>query len=190
MHQLAFGIEKSNLRFIWVVRKRPVGEGQMDDIIPPGSIGCFLSHGGWSSIIGALKFGRALIVFSGASADQGLNARLLHGRKVGLEIERNETNGSFTSDLVAETIRQVMMEPKGEAIRENAWAMREIFDNEELSNYCLDGFTRFIEEFAPSGCHSQMWEMPHQLNSTAGVRNKWLLIFDEVVDFYISTINY
>ncbi|PPR92231.1 hypothetical protein GOBAR_AA28453 [Gossypium barbadense] len=144
MHQLAFGIEKSNLPFIWVVRKRPVGEGQMDDIIPPGSI------------IGALKFGRALIVFSGASADQGLNARLLHGRKVGLEIERNETNGSFTSDLVAETIRQVMMEPKGEAIRANAWAMREIFDNEELSNNCLDGFTRFIEEFAPSGCHSQV----------------------------------
>ncbi|KAK8294951.1 hypothetical protein V6Z11_D05G034100 [Gossypium hirsutum] len=95
-------------------------------------------------------------VFSGASADQGLNARLLHGRKVGLEIERNETNGSFTSDLVAETIRQVMMEPKGEAIRANAWAMREIFDNEELSNNCLDGFTRFIEEFAPSGCHSQV----------------------------------
>ncbi|MBA0866977.1 hypothetical protein Goshw_026162 [Gossypium schwendimanii] len=138
--------------------------------------GCFLSQGGWSSIIGALiKFGRALIVFSGASADQGLNARLLHGRKVGLEIERNETDGSFTSDLVAETIRQVMMEPKGEAIRANVWAMREIFDNEELSNNCLDGFTRFIEEFAPSGCHSQMWEMPHQLNSTAGVRNKWLL---------------
>ncbi|KAB2027439.1 hypothetical protein ES319_D05G033100v1 [Gossypium barbadense] len=131
-------------------------------LLPPSlhygysSIGCFLSHGGWSSIIGALKFGRALIVFSGASADQGLNARLLHGRKVGLEIERNETNGSFTSDLVAETIRQVMMEPKGEAIRANAWAMREIFDNEELSNNCLDGFTRFIEEFAPSGCHSQV----------------------------------
>ncbi|KAK5829960.1 hypothetical protein PVK06_013754 [Gossypium arboreum] len=142
MHQLAFGIEKSNLPYIWVVRKLPAG--------------CFLSHGGWSSVIEALKFGRALIVFSGASADQGLNARLLHGRKVGLEIERNETDGSFTSDLVAETIRQVMMEPKGEAIRANAWAMREIFDNEELSKNCLDGFTWIIEEFAPSACHSQV----------------------------------
>ncbi|XP_040968586.1 UDP-glycosyltransferase 91C1 [Gossypium hirsutum] len=135
----------------------PLNEDKRDDkCYGYSSIGCFLSHGGWSSIIEALKFGRALIVFSGASADQGLNARLLHGRKVGLEIERNETDGSFTSDLVAETIRQVMMEPKGEAIRANAWAMREIFDNEELSNNCLDGFTWIIEEFAPSACHSQV----------------------------------
>ncbi|KAK8581825.1 hypothetical protein V6N13_144825 [Hibiscus sabdariffa] len=176
MRQLALGIEKSNLPFVWVVRKRPMGEGQMDnhqDIIPPGleervsnrglvlrdwapqlrilahsSIGGFLTHCGWSSIIEALKFGRALILFSGASSDQGLNARLLHGRKVGLEIERNEVDGSFTSDSVAATIRQVMVEPEGEAIRSNAWAMRDIFDNEELSKNYLDEFSRFIEEFA------------------------------------------
>ncbi|MFQ6638448.1 hypothetical protein Gotur_016998 [Gossypium turneri] len=157
MRQLAFGIEKSNLPFIWAVRKRPMGEGLIDNIIPPGSVGGFLTHCGWSSIIEALKFGRALIVFSGASADQGLNARLLHGRKVGIEIERNEMDGSFTSDLVAKTIRQVLVEPEGEAIRANAWAMKEIFDNEELSNNYLDGFTRFIEEFAPnSACHTQI----------------------------------
>ncbi|MFQ6638447.1 hypothetical protein Gotur_016998 [Gossypium turneri] len=183
MRQLAFGIEKSNLPFIWAVRKRPMGEGLIDNIIPPGfeervsnrglvlrdwapqlrilahsSVGGFLTHCGWSSIIEALKFGRALIVFSGASADQGLNARLLHGRKVGIEIERNEMDGSFTSDLVAKTIRQVLVEPEGEAIRANAWAMKEIFDNEELSNNYLDGFTRFIEEFAPnSACHTQIY---------------------------------
>ncbi|XWS67752.1 hypothetical protein CRYUN_Cryun04dG0032400 [Craigia yunnanensis] len=110
----------------------------------------FLTHCGWSSIIEALKLGRALILFSGASSDQGLNARLLHGKKVGLEIERNEQEGSFTSDLVAQTIRQVMVEPEGELIRSNAWAMRETFDNEELSNNYLEGFNRLIEEFAPS----------------------------------------
>ncbi|XVF35066.1 hypothetical protein REPUB_Repub18cG0112900 [Reevesia pubescens] len=176
MHNLAYGIEKCNLPFIWVIRNRPVlVEGQMgdEDIIPQGfeervsdrglvlrdwapqlrilghsSVGGFLTHCGWSSIIEALKFGRALILFSGASSDQGLNARLLHGKKVGLEIERNEQNGSFTSDLVARTIRQVMVEPEGESIRVNAWAMREIFGNEEFSNNYLDGFTRFIEEFA------------------------------------------
>ncbi|XVE70636.1 hypothetical protein DITRI_Ditri10aG0087300 [Diplodiscus trichospermus] len=176
MHQLAFGIEKSNVPFIWVVRNRPLVEGQMghQDMIPPGfedrvsnrglvlkdwapqlqilahsSVGGFLTHCGWSSIIEALKLGRALILFSGASSDQGLNARLFHGKKVGIEIERNEQDGSFTSDLVAQTIRQVMVEPEGEAIRANAWAMREIFGNQELSNNYLEGFTRFIEEFAP-----------------------------------------
>ncbi|XP_022756434.1 UDP-glycosyltransferase 91C1-like [Durio zibethinus] len=177
MHQLAFGIEKSNLPFIWVVRSSALVEGQVghQDIIPPGfeervsdrglvlrdwapqlrilahsSVGGFLTHCGWSSIIEALKLGRPLILFSGASSDQGLNARLLHGKKVGLEIERNEQDGSFTSDLVAQKIRQVMVEPEGEPIRANAWAMREIFGNEQLSNKYLDEFTRFIEEFAPS----------------------------------------
>ncbi|KAE8700338.1 putative UDP-Glycosyltransferase superfamily protein [Hibiscus syriacus] len=184
MRRLAFGIEKSNLPFIWVVRKVPMGEGQKDkhqDIIPPGfeervsnrglvlrdwapqlrilahsSIGGFLTHCGWSSIIEALKYGRALILFSGASSDQGLNARLMHGRKVGLEIMRNEVDGSFTSDSVAATIRQVMVEPEGAAIRANAWAMRVVFGNEELSKTYLDGFTRFIEEFAPSASHSHV----------------------------------
>ncbi|XWS70039.1 hypothetical protein CRYUN_Cryun03dG0015000 [Craigia yunnanensis] len=177
MHQLAFGLEKSNLPFIWVVRNRPLVEGQMghQNKIPPGfeervsdrglvlrdwapqlrilahsSVGGFLTHCSWSSIIEALKLGRALILFSGASSDQGLNARLLHGKKVGLEIERNEQDGSFTSDLVAQRIRQVMVEPEGEMIRANAWAMRETFDNEELSNNYLEGFNRLIEGFAPS----------------------------------------
>ncbi|OMO67260.1 UDP-glucuronosyl/UDP-glucosyltransferase [Corchorus capsularis] len=176
MHELAFGMEKSNLPFIWVVRNRPlVLEGQKgQDMIPPGfeervpdrglvlrdwapqlqilahsSVGGFLTHCGWSSIIEALSFGRALILFSGASSDQGLNARLLHSKKVGLEIERNEVDGSFTSDLVAETIRKVMVEPEGEPLRANAWAMREIFGNEEMNNKSLEEFTRFIQEFAP-----------------------------------------
>ncbi|OMO91698.1 UDP-glucuronosyl/UDP-glucosyltransferase [Corchorus olitorius] len=95
-------------------------------------------------------FGRALVLFSGASSDQGLNARLLLGKKVGLEIERNELDGSFTSELVAQTIRKVMVEPEGEPLRANAWAMREIFGNEEMSNNSLEEFARFIEEFAPS----------------------------------------
>ncbi|XWS70037.1 hypothetical protein CRYUN_Cryun03dG0014800 [Craigia yunnanensis] len=176
-HQLAFGLEKSNLPFIWVVRNRPLVEGQMghQNKIPPGFeervsdrglvlrdwapqlrilahsyVGGLLTHCGWSSIIEALKLGWALILFSGVSSDQGLNARLLHGKKVGLEIERNEQDGSFTSDLVAKTIRQVMVEPEREMIRANAWAMRETFDNEELSNNYLEGFNRLIEGFAPS----------------------------------------
>lgn len=89
-------------------------------------------------------------MFSGASSDQGLNSRLFHGKKVGLEIERNETDGSFTSELVAQTIRRVMVEPDGEVVRANAWAMREVFGSEELSNNYLEEFNRFIEEFTPS----------------------------------------
>ncbi|XVE65187.1 hypothetical protein DITRI_Ditri07aG0161000 [Diplodiscus trichospermus] len=173
MHELAFGIEKSGLSFIWVVRKPPLVEGQsVQDMIPPGfeesvydrglvvrdwapqlrvlahsSIGGFLTHCGWSSVIEALQFGKPLILFPGASSDLGLVARLMHGKKVGLEIERNDLDGSFTSDSVAESIKRVMVDPEGEYLRANAYAMKEIFGNEELSTKYLDEFTRSIEEF-------------------------------------------
>ena len=158
MHELGFGIEKSGLPFIWVVRNRPLVEGQLvEDIIPSGfeervsdrglvlrgwapqlrvlansSIGGFLTHCGWSSVIEALGFGQPLILFPVASADLGLIARLMHGKKVGLEIERNDLDGSFTSDSVAMSIKRVMVDPEGEHLRANAYAMKEIFGNIEL----------------------------------------------------------
>ncbi|XWS70035.1 hypothetical protein CRYUN_Cryun03dG0014600 [Craigia yunnanensis] len=176
MHELASGIEKSGLPFIWVVRNRPLVEGQLvEDIIPPGfeervsdrglilpgwapqlrvlahsSVGGFLTHCGWSSVIEALGFGVPLILFPVASADLGLVSRLMHDKKVGLEIERNDLDGSFTSDLVAESIKRVMVDPQGSQLRANAYAMKEIFGNVELSNKYLDEFTRSIEEFPPS----------------------------------------
>ncbi|GLT98711.1 hypothetical protein SLE2022_162020 [Rubroshorea leprosula] len=172
-HELALGIEKSGLPFIWVIRNRPLVEGQMDqDILPPGfeerisdrgfvlrgwapqmrilahpSIGGFLTHCGWSSAIEALGLGLPLILFSGASSDQGLVARLLHGKRVGMEIERDEVDGSFTSEAVAKMIRVVMVEAEGEAIRANASAMREICGNVELGRKYLTEFTRFLENY-------------------------------------------
>ncbi|GLT98712.1 hypothetical protein SLE2022_162030 [Rubroshorea leprosula] len=174
-HELALGIEKSGLPFIWVIKNRPLVEGQMDqDILPAGfeervsdrgfllrgwapqmrilahpSIGGFLTHCGWSSTIEALGLGLPLILFSGASSDLGLVARLLHGKRVGMEIERNEVDGSFTSEAVAKVIRVVMVEADGEAIRANASAMREICGNVELGRKYLTEFTRFLENYVP-----------------------------------------
>ncbi|TQD85141.1 hypothetical protein C1H46_029315 [Malus baccata] len=176
MHELARGIEKSGLPFIWVVNNRPLVEGVLgSDIIPFGfqtqvedrglvlrgwapqlkilghpSVGGFLTHCGWSSVVEALGFGRALILFSGANADQGLISRLMHEKRVGLEIPRDEQDGSFTSDSLAEVTRRVMVEKEGESIRSNAWAMKEIFGNLELNNTCLDEFTRVLETWPPS----------------------------------------
>ncbi|PPS04997.1 hypothetical protein GOBAR_AA15669 [Gossypium barbadense] len=77
---------------------------------------------------------KTLILFSEGNSDQGLKARLMHGKRVGLEIERNEVDSSFTSNLLAATIRRVMVEPEGEVFRANAQAMREIFGNEEFNS--------------------------------------------------------
>ncbi|KAK8351441.1 hypothetical protein V6Z11_A05G032600 [Gossypium hirsutum] len=171
MHELAFGIEKSGLPFIWVVRKPPLVEEQFAEVmIPPefeervskrgmvlrgwapqlrilahSSVGGFLTHCGWSSVIESLGLGKPLILFPGGSADLGLIARLMHWKKVGFEIERNDVDGSFKSDLVATCIKRVMVDPEGEQLRANALAMKEIFGNVELSNKCLDEFTQLIE---------------------------------------------
>uniref|UniRef100_F6HGQ3 Uncharacterized protein n=2 Tax=Vitis TaxID=3603 RepID=F6HGQ3_VITVI len=109
------------------------------------SIGGFLTHCGWSSVTEALGSGRVLILFPGACSDQGLMARLLVGKQVGLEIPRNEQDGSFTSDSVSESIRRVMVEEEGEQLKRNAWAMKEIFGNVQLQNKYLDEFTRVLE---------------------------------------------
>ncbi|KAI9195634.1 hypothetical protein LWI28_016803 [Acer negundo] len=170
MHELAYGLEKSGFSFIWVVKNRPLVEGEMGPhLIPKGfedlvsgrslvwrdwapqlrilahpSVGGFLTHG-WSSVIEALGLGRVLILLSGASSDTGLVARLMHSKRVGLEIERNEQDGSFTSESVAESIRRVMVSPEGDTLRANAWAMREVFGNVDLHNKYLNEFTHFIE---------------------------------------------
>ncbi|KAL6226723.1 hypothetical protein ACLB2K_000684 [Fragaria x ananassa] len=173
MHELARGIERSGLCFIWVLGHRqeagapdmiPVGfEKRVEDrglvwrgwapqlrVLAHTAVGGFLTHCGWSSVIEALGFGRALVLFSGASADQGLIARLMHGKRVGLEIPRDDRDGSFSSEMVAESIRRVMVEEEGEVLRENAWAMREIFGNLNLNNKYLEEFNKVLESWPAS----------------------------------------
>ncbi|KAL5573138.1 hypothetical protein UlMin_022735 [Ulmus minor] len=175
MHELAYGIEKSGLPFIWVINDRPLVEGKLgEDIIPAGfesrvsgrglvwrgwapqvgilahsAVGGFLTHCGWSSVIEALGFGKALILLSGASSDLGLIARLLHGKGVGLEIPRDDKTGWFTSDSVSELIRRVMVDKEGESVRTTAKAMKEIFRNVQLNTECLTEFNRRLVNWVP-----------------------------------------
>lgn len=176
MHELAFGLEKSGLPFIWIIKNRLLVQGKtgLDHQLPPGfqvrvlgrglvwtdwvpqlrilahsSIGGFLTHCGWSSVIEALGFGRPLILLPGSS-DTGLVSRLMHSRRVGLEVERNEQDGSFTRDSVADCIRRVVVDQVGEPLRANARAMREIFGSTNSNYKHLDEFTRFIENYTSS----------------------------------------
>ncbi|TYI25197.1 hypothetical protein ES332_A05G034500v1 [Gossypium tomentosum] len=114
-------------------------------ILAHSSVSGFLTHCGWSSLIESLGLGKPLILFPIGSSNLGLIARLMHWKKVRFEIERNDVDGSFKSDLVAACIKRVMVDPEGEQLRANALAMKEIFGNEELSNKCLCEFTQAIE---------------------------------------------
>lgn len=75
-----------------------------------------MTHCGWSSIIEGLQFGRPLIMLPFV-LDQGLNARVLAAKRVGVEIPRNDEDGSFSRSSVAESLRVVLEDEAGKILK-------------------------------------------------------------------------
>lgn len=169
---LATGLHKSGLPFFWVLR-RPrdssvdnvlslLPDGFQDRVMDQGlvwtgwapqvkilahrSVGGVVTHCGWSSLIEALGLGRALVMIPILS-DQGLNARLLEGKKLGTEVPRDQQDGSFTSDSVAESVRRVMVDKEGQILRNNAAKMKVLSDKSQMDHY-VDGFVEFLKAYA------------------------------------------
>ena len=67
------------------------------------SVGFFFTHCGYSSIIEALSFRLALIMLP-YTTDQGLIARVFEEKKVGIGVPRDEEDGSFTKNSVAQSL--------------------------------------------------------------------------------------
>ncbi|KAJ8765624.1 hypothetical protein K2173_014746 [Erythroxylum novogranatense] len=147
--ETALGLELSGFAFFWVLRKR---RGLADPevielpeafeertkergavytswapqlkILAHDSIGGFLTHSGWSSVVEALEHERPLILRT-YLADQGINARVLEEKKMGYLIPRNEIDRSFIRDTVAELVRLVMLEKEGK-YREKIKEMKDL----------------------------------------------------------------
>ncbi|KAI3770096.1 hypothetical protein L6452_01217 [Arctium lappa] len=167
VHELAHGLELSGISFIWILRK-PKGVDSLDllprnfearmfdkgvvclgwapqiDILAHPSIGGCLFHSGWGSIIESLGFGHPLILMP-MVADQGLNAKLLVEKGLGYEVPRNE-DGSFTRDMVAESVNLVMGS-QGEPIRKNASQMKSTFCDHNLQKNYISLFIRYLQRF-------------------------------------------
>ncbi|KAI3922126.1 hypothetical protein MKX01_005815 [Papaver californicum] len=166
--ELALGLELSNIPFFWVLRKptddpsrmlpegfeeRTKGKGilcfswapQMRILGHP-SLGGFLTHCGWSSVIEALGYGCPLILLPIIN-DQALNARTLVWKKVGLEIERNDKDGSFTREAVARSLRTLMVDEEGEMFRVKCRELKQVFGLVKKKNKFL----------AISHCKKGMW---------------------------------
>lgn len=159
VNEIALGLELSRLPFLWVLRAEKAPEGFEDRtegrgllcmgwvpqirILAHPSVGGFLTHGGWNSIIEGLSFGLATVVLP-LVFEQGLNARNLAERKIAMEVPRNDEDGSFTGEDIAETLRLVMAEEKGEIFRSKARESREIFGNLEMQDKSLDQFLKYL----------------------------------------------
>lgn len=152
MHEMAKGLEASNVNFIWVVRS-PQGEREnIKEVLPLGfvervtergkivegwapqtkilaheNICGFISHCGMSSTIESLYFGVPVIGIP-IKLDQPLNSRLLVEAGICVEVARDE-NGDFRGDDLAAMIRRVV--ESGEMMRIRAAETRETMEREE-----------------------------------------------------------
>ncbi|KAI7725079.1 hypothetical protein M8C21_014222 [Ambrosia artemisiifolia] len=147
LEEIAHGLEMSNMNFIWVLR---FPKGQKDikicEALPLGflervkdrglfvegwapqtkilghkSVGGFVSHCGWSSVMEAMKFGVPIIAMP-MQFDQPVNARLVVEVGVGMEVVR-DANGRLERDNVAAVVKNVMVSKVGEVVREKTKKM-------------------------------------------------------------------
>ncbi|XP_072984419.1 putative UDP-rhamnose:rhamnosyltransferase 1 [Typha latifolia] len=173
LHELANGLELAQLPFIWALR---ITEEDKTDGLPDGfqnrtqgrgivlqdwapqvrvlahpSVGGFLTHCGWNSLVEALQFGLSLVLLP-LAYDQGLYARLLVHKGIGAEVPRNDDDGIFTAADVAKTLRLVMVDSEGKALRDKAKEMKGVLGSQELH----DQYVRKFVEYLKANRHPKM----------------------------------
>ncbi|KAF3434356.1 hypothetical protein FNV43_RR25459 [Rhamnella rubrinervis] len=144
VEEMAHGLELSNVNFIWVVRFQEGEKMKVEDDLPDGflgrvrekgmvienwapqvkilshsSIGGFVSHCGWGSVMESIKFGVPIIAVP-MYVDQPWNARVAEVSGIALELKRPGFIGRLQRENVAKAIRQLMVEENGMAIRRKA----------------------------------------------------------------------
>ncbi|XP_031481857.1 putative UDP-rhamnose:rhamnosyltransferase 1 [Nymphaea colorata] len=113
-------------------------------ILAHRSIGACLHHAGMSSTVEALQFGLPLVLLP-MVFDQGLIARLLVEKNVGIEVEKDDRNGRFSGSEVAKALRLVMVEDEGKLILEKVREMKSsVFDNQELNDGYINRLVKLI----------------------------------------------
>ncbi|KAF9671205.1 hypothetical protein SADUNF_Sadunf12G0023200 [Salix dunnii] len=161
LKEMAIGLEKSGVRFLWAVRApKEDGETQarkagraaepcLESIFPEGflgrtrdrgfivkswapqlailnhgSVGGFVTHCGWKSILEAVCAGVPMLGWP-LYAEQKMNSVfLVEELKVGLAVKRADDDDDFVSAAeLEERVTELMNSDKGEAVRERVKAL-------------------------------------------------------------------
>ncbi|XP_020598053.1 putative UDP-rhamnose:rhamnosyltransferase 1 [Phalaenopsis equestris] len=170
--EIAIGLEESELPFVWALRTESVPVGLVErikhlgrglvclDWVPQirilshASVGGFLTHGGWSSIVEGLGFGLAMVVLP-MMFDQGLNARHMVEKGLAVEVPRKEDDGSFTRDGIAKSLRFAMVEDEGNALRKRAKECVDLFGDKELHDLYVSQSIERIRRLVVSAYHER-----------------------------------
>lgn len=171
IEEIAYGLEMSGVNFVWVVRF-PAGErNKVDEKLPEGfaervrergmvvegwapqrrilsrpSVGGFMSHCGWSSVMEGVYSGVPIIAVP-MHLDQPLNARLVVEVGFGEEVVRNRA-GRLEREEVARAVRKVVVGRSGEGVRRRAAEMSERM--REKGEEEVDGVVEEVERLCRS----------------------------------------
>ncbi|XP_037431604.1 UDP-glycosyltransferase 91C1-like [Triticum dicoccoides] len=179
LHELALGLELAGVRFLWALR-RPSGmfntanDAVTDELLPAGfeertrgrglvrtgwvpqvaalahdATGAFLTHCGWGSTIESFACGHPLVMLPFV-LDQPLVARAMAERGIGVEVARDEGDGSFDRDGVAEAVRRVMVDEEGKALASNAMKLREVLTDQGRQETYIDDLVEHLRRYR--GC--------------------------------------
>ncbi|KAF5815170.1 putative anthocyanidin 3-O-glucosyltransferase [Helianthus annuus] len=173
--ELALGLELTGLPFFLVVNfpanldscaelNRTLPEGfvkrvkdkgvvhsgwmQQRHILAHESVGCYVFHAGFSSVIEGLVNDCQLVMLP-LKNDQFLNSRLVALEwKAGVEVNRRDEDGYFGKDDVFEAVKSVMMETEKEpakSIRGNHKKWKEFLQNDEIHNKYVTDFVENLK---------------------------------------------
>ncbi|WVZ17412.1 hypothetical protein V8G54_010394, partial [Vigna mungo] len=163
--EISMGIEISGFPFFWVLKRQNTSKVELQDLVVNNSgkglvwrtwapqmrilahksVGGFLTHCGWSSVIESLQVGCPLVMLPFQS-EQFIIARLMEEKKVGVKVERSEHDGKFSRESLANALRSVMLE---KTYRSEAEEMSKIFGDKELHQKYIDKFVEYMEIHRP-----------------------------------------
>ncbi|KAL9372250.1 hypothetical protein Peur_034494 [Populus x canadensis] len=185
LKEMAIGLEKSGVRFLWAVRA-PKEDGQtqarktgiatepcLESIFPEGflhrtkdrgfivkswapqlailnhgSVGGFVTHCGWKSILEAVCAGVPMLGWP-LYAEQKMNSVfLVEEMKVGLAVKLADEDDFVSAAELEDRVTELMNSKKGEAVRERVKALREaavVAKSEGGSTYAA--MERLVESF-------------------------------------------
>ncbi|KAG6770133.1 hypothetical protein POTOM_025803 [Populus tomentosa] len=110
---------------------------QQQLILAHSSVGCYVCHSGFSSLIEALVNDCQLAMLP-LKGDQFLNTKLIAGDlRAGVEINRRDEDGYFGKDDICEAVKAVMLDvdkEPGKSTRENHKKWREFLLNAQIQN--------------------------------------------------------
>ncbi|KAK1361806.1 Anthocyanidine rhamnosyl-transferase [Heracleum sosnowskyi] len=167
--ELALGLELSGLPFFWAIRKqrglddpervelpegfqeRTRGRGMVYTtwvpqikILSHDSVGGLLIHSGWSSVVEAVQFGKALLLLP-FLGDQGIIAKQVEEKKLGFMIPRNELDGGFTRDSVAASVKLVMVDEEGKIYRDKVKEFKGSFSDMDRQDYYVENLIAYLQ---------------------------------------------